>query len=337
MQYKHRQNKTKPRILNPKFNHHLPPPCCRRRDTTSPPSSSLHPAVHLRPTVCCCLGNCLTAYQQSPPKSSRRYEKHLTHTKNHSMTTLVLLADLKVCEVTGGKPHDPSVFPVNFKLKNFQRGMNSPSNPPRVRDGEYWSDYNPHEKIKLEKAQYGLRFWLFLDDFTIREVIRKLNSYIALNPQPRRLEVIIIQIIMVQDEYFRDDEVMSWLRELEHERVIKPWKTYRVEDMDFKDDEEYCCSICLENMAEQKEKVLPVTRMSWSHMLSVFMEYFTKRKKDAFKEFMKREATMVSKMRCNHIFHTRCLMKWIKSSPSCPVCRFDLDKQGGFYRDFLEI
>jgi len=30
------------------------------------------------------------------------------------------------------------------------------------------------------------------------------------------------------------------------------------------------------------------------------------------------------KLKCGHIFHKKCVDRWLKKNPSCPVCRHDL-------------
>ncbi|KAK9684601.1 hypothetical protein RND81_10G220000 [Saponaria officinalis] len=62
-------------------------------------------------------------------------------------------------------------------------------------------------------------------------------------------------------------------------------KMTRVEELEF--SKECCCSICLVNWTEQKNGT-------------------------------------VTCMPCNHAFHDQCIVTWLKVSPTCPVCRFDL-------------
>ena len=41
-----------------------------------------------------------------------------------------------------------------------------------------------------------------------------------------------------------------------------------------------------------------------------------------FEEYM--DESVVSKLECKHIFHTKCLSTWIEKNQSCPLCRFKI-------------
>jgi len=74
------------------------------------------------------------------------------------------------------------------------------------------------------------------------------------------------------------------------------------------DDDNACCSICLKCLnAEQEEK----------------QEEEEKQEKQ---EEEKQEEEMV-KTKCAHIFHSKCLAKWVIQKTTCPMCRNSLTKK----------
>ena len=40
----------------------------------------------------------------------------------------------------------------------------------------------------------------------------------------------------------------------------------------------------------------------------------------------------VTTMPCSHIFHTKCILKWLARNHVCPLCRFELPKLKAFGR-----
>ncbi|KAL4504422.1 hypothetical protein ABPG72_009868 [Tetrahymena utriculariae] len=38
------------------------------------------------------------------------------------------------------------------------------------------------------------------------------------------------------------------------------------------------------------------------------------------------QGDIVNQLPCKHIFHSKCIKPWLKLSPCCPNCRFDLKK-----------
>ena len=93
----------------------------------------------------------------------------------------------------------------------------------------------------------------------------------------------IAWLVGSNNETQEDDQVLSGKKRPRptEECEIAVLKRVKVEDMGFKVDEEYCCSICLNNLASNN-----------------------KRKKGA----------TVTCMPCKHGFHGNCILKWLKTS-----------------------
>jgi hypothetical protein len=73
------------------------------------------------------------------------------------------------------------------------------------------------------------------------------------------------------------------------------------------DDSNACCSICLKCLnAEQEEE--------------------EEEKQEAEKQEKQEEEEMV-KTKCAHIFHSKCLAKWVIHKTTCPMCRNSLTKK----------
>lgn len=85
--------------------------------------------------------------------------------------------------------------------------------------------------------------------------------------------------------------------DVEHHVVASPSQASSSQHCDGDDDA--CCSICLNSEEEEKDK-----------------------EKDKEEE----EEKMV-KTKCAHIFHSKCLAKWVIQKTTCPMCRNSLTKK----------
>jgi hypothetical protein len=88
--------------------------------------------------------------------------------------------------------------------------------------------------------------------------------------------------------------------DVEHHVVASPSQASSSQHCDGDDDA--CCSICLNSEEEEKDK-----------------EEEEEKKEE-------KEEKMV-KTKCAHIFHSKCLAKWVIQKTTCPMCRNSLIKK----------
>jgi hypothetical protein len=70
------------------------------------------------------------------------------------------------------------------------------------------------------------------------------------------------------------------------------------------DDSNACCSICLNAEAEQEAE-----------------------QEEEQEEEQEAEQEEMVKTKCSHIFHSKCLAKWVIQKTTCPMCRTSLTKK----------
>ena len=105
-------------------------------------------------------------------------------------------------------------------------------------------------------------------------------------------------------------------------------KNYGKNTLNYKSDE---CSICLENFSNSKKKyynsdyksdVFDNNNKSNSYCTQLLncCNIFTKPVvKDEYED--ENNINKVCIISCHHIFHSKCILEWLKKNHSCPICR----------------
>ena len=54
-------------------------------------------------------------------------------------------------------------------------------------------------------------------------------------------------------------------------------------------------------------------------------------------EYSEKPRKSLTMLRCQHIFHRKCIMEWFMSASTCPNCRYDFPTDNQLYEEYKRL